>query len=70
VRLGRQLLTESTFIGVLGGVLGLAFGMAGLQLVRGMGLENLPRGTEVAVGGTVQLDASGSTDPGVAGKED
>lgn len=49
MRLGRQLLTEAALIGVLGGALGLAFGWAGLQAIRGLGLEELPRAAHVAI---------------------
>ena len=54
-RLGRQLLTEAVLMGVLGGILGLALGWGGLQLVQGLGVENLPRGTMVVIDGRVVL---------------
>jgi len=54
-RLGRQLLTEAVLMGVLGGGLGLAAGWGGLQLIQGMGVEDLPRGTMVAIDARVIL---------------
>ncbi|UCC75055.1 MAG: ABC transporter permease [Gemmatimonadota bacterium] len=55
LRLSRQLLTEAVLIAILGGLLGLAVGAAGLRLIATMGVENLPRGTEVAIDGNVVL---------------
>jgi predicted permease len=40
---------------VLGGIVGLAMGWGGLQLIQGLGVENLPRGTMVAIDGRVVL---------------
>jgi predicted permease len=54
-RLSRQLLTEAVLIAGLGGLLGLALGAAGLRLIETMGVEDLPRGTEVAIDGAVVL---------------
>jgi predicted permease len=54
-RLSRQLLTEAVLIAVLGGLLGLALGAAGLRLIETMGVEDLPRGTQVAIDGSVVL---------------
>jgi predicted permease len=54
-RLSRQLLTEAVLISLLGGVLGLALGGGGLNLVAGMGVDDLPRGTEVAIDGGALL---------------
>jgi predicted permease len=53
LRLGRQLLTEAVLIAVLGGLFGLAVGAAGLRLIGTMGVEELPRGTQVAIDGSV-----------------
>jgi predicted permease len=52
-RLGRQLLTEAVTIAVLGGLLGLAAGMAGLRLLGTLGVEDLPRGAHIGIDGTV-----------------
>jgi predicted permease len=54
-RLSRQLLTEAVLIAGLGGLLGLAVGAAGLRLIETMGVEDLPRGTQVAIDGAVVL---------------
>ncbi|NIN72249.1 MAG: FtsX-like permease family protein [Gemmatimonadetes bacterium] len=54
-RLSRQLLTEAVLIATLGGLLGLAVGTAGLRLIETMGVEDLPRGAQVAIDGTVVL---------------
>ena len=54
-RLARQLLTEAVLIALLGAVLGLGLGVAGLSLVAGMGVDDLPRGTQVGIDGGVLL---------------
>lgn len=51
-RLTRQLLTETVLLTVAGGVLGLALGHWGLQLVTTLGLDRLPRGSEIRMDGT------------------
>jgi len=53
--LGRQLLTEAVLLGVMGGVLGFLLGYAGLQLLGTLGVQNLPRGSEISMDGTVAL---------------
>jgi predicted permease len=55
VRLTRQLLTEAVLIALLGGVFGFLLGGGGLSLVRGMGVDALPRGTEVGIDAGVLL---------------
>ena len=52
-RLGKQLLTEAVLLGVLGGALGLFLGFAGLQLMGSLGVQELPRGSEISLDGTV-----------------
>ncbi|UCG87988.1 MAG: ABC transporter permease [Gemmatimonadota bacterium] len=54
-RLARQLLTEAVLTALLGAVLGLGLGAAGLSLVAGMGVDDLPRGTQVGIDGGVLL---------------
>ena len=55
VRLSRQLLTESVFIAVLGGLLGLGLAAGGLRLLENLGIEDLPRGAQVGIDGSVVL---------------
>jgi predicted permease len=54
-RLGKQLLTESVLLGVMGGALGLFLGFAGIQLLSTLGVENLPRGADISLDGAVAL---------------
>jgi predicted permease len=51
-RLGRQLLTEAILLGVIGGGLGLLVGYAGIQMLGTMGVNDLPRGADIALDGT------------------
>ena len=52
-RILRQLLTESTLLGLLGGVAGLALAYGGVKLLVAAGPQNVPRLSEVAVDGRV-----------------
>ena len=48
-RLSRQLLTETTLLSVGGGILGLAVGWWALRLVPALGLDEMPRGYDIAL---------------------
>ena len=48
-RLGRQLLTETTLLSVVGGAVGLFVGWWALRLVPVLGLDGMPRGHEIAL---------------------
>jgi len=48
-RLGRQLLTETTLLSIVGGVIGLFAGWWALRLVPVLGLDGMPRGHEIAL---------------------
>jgi predicted permease len=52
-RLARQLLTESVVLGLLGGLLGLVVGRAGLLLFSALGAADLPRGSEIRMDASV-----------------
>lgn len=52
-RLGRQLLTEAVLLGLIGGGLGLVLGYGGLQSLATLGVQDLPRGTEIGMDGPV-----------------
>ena len=54
-RLARQIFTEALVVAVLAGLLGVGLGAIGLKLLAGVGLEDLPRGTEVALDAPVLL---------------
>lgn len=48
-RLIRQLLTETTVLSVAGGAMGLALGWWALRLVPALGIDEMPRGYEIAL---------------------
>jgi predicted permease len=48
-RLSRQLLTETTLLSVGGGIVGLAVGSWALRLVPALGLDDMPRGYDIAL---------------------
>ena len=48
-RLSRQLLTETTLLSVAGGVAGSLLGWWALRLVPALGLDEMPRGHEIAL---------------------
>src|SRR3989442_3094292 len=50
-RLGRQLLTESLALALLGGALGIASGFAGMRLLALLGARDLPRGGDIRIDG-------------------
>jgi predicted permease len=54
-RLVRQLLTESTLLGLLGGAAGLIVAYAALQVVRNINPGNIPRLNDIGLDGTVLL---------------
>jgi putative ABC transport system permease protein len=54
-RIVRQLLIETLMIGVPGGVLGLAFAVAGVRALVIVAPQNLPRLSEISVDGTVLM---------------
>jgi predicted permease len=58
-RLSRQILTESVVVAMVASGLGLALGALGLPALTGLGLEDLPRGAEVALDARVLLFALG-----------
>ena len=52
-RLARQLLTESTLLGFLGGVVGLLVARLSLLIIRAMNPGNIPRLDEIGINGAV-----------------
>jgi putative ABC transport system permease protein len=59
IRMIRQLLTESLLLALLGGVLGLAVGWAGVQLLISISPGNIPRLGEVGLDAQAMLYAAG-----------
>ena len=57
LRVSRQLLTESIVLTTAGGSLGLLFGFWGMDVLRTLGIDQLPRAQEIAMDGTVVLAA-------------
>jgi predicted permease len=54
-RMARQLLTETLLLTLVGGLLGLALGAAGLRALTTLGLSEIPRGNEVRMDWAVVL---------------
>jgi predicted permease len=54
-RLGKQLLTEAVVLGVIGGGLGLLLAYGGIQFLTAFGIQDIPRGAEISLDGTVML---------------
>ncbi len=52
-RLSRQMLTETVLLSTLGGIAGVALGRWALSAAPLLGLDQLPRGTEIALDGGV-----------------
>ncbi|MCP4895671.1 MAG: FtsX-like permease family protein, partial [bacterium] len=50
IRVARQLVAETTLVAAASAVLGLGLGWVGIQAFTALGLEQLPRGTEVGIG--------------------
>jgi predicted permease len=50
-RIARELLLESTTLGLLGGAVGIGVAYAGLRLLTAIGPENLPRLSEISLDG-------------------
>lgn len=48
-RLARQMLTETTLLAMIGGMLGLGLGWWALRLVPTLGLDEMPRGFEIGL---------------------
>ena len=53
VEVARQILTESVVMGLLGGILGVGLGALGIRLLLQLGADQLPRGSEIALGAPV-----------------
>jgi len=51
-RVAQQLLTEILVLTIAGGALGLLFGQAGLRMLGGMGIDQLPRSGEIRLDAT------------------
>lgn len=54
-RLTRQLISESVLLSVIGGVLGIGVALLGLKLLTVLGTDQVPRGAEIGLDGTVLL---------------
>lgn len=54
-RIGRQLLTETVLLTLIGAALGLGLGYAGLRMLVAFGLEQTPQGTAITLDATVVL---------------
>lgn len=54
-RLMRQVITESVFLSLLGGILGMGVGWAGIRVLLALGADDLPRGVDIGMSGDVLL---------------
>lgn len=54
-RLTRQLISESVLLSILGGALGIGVALLGLKLLTVLGTDQVPRGTEISLDGSVLL---------------
>ncbi|MCU0291050.1 MAG: ABC transporter permease [Thermoanaerobaculaceae bacterium] len=59
-RVARQLITESLLLTAVSAVVGLGLGWAGIRAFGLLGMDRLPRGTEVGIDGTVLLATLGA----------
>jgi predicted permease len=50
-----EVVVETTLLTFAGGILGLAVGAAGIQLLRGLGVDRLPLGSRIVFGGRIAL---------------
>ncbi len=60
-RVSRLILSESLLVSGLSGAFGLGLGFLGLEAIRRMGLDDLPRGSEIVMDSTVVAVAAGLT---------
>lgn len=58
-RVASQVFVEALVLGVVGGLLGLAVGAAGLQLLEAIGATDIPRGAEIGIHVPVLVFAMG-----------
>jgi putative ABC transport system permease protein len=58
-RIARELMTESLILGVCGGIVGLGLAYGGVRLLIALAPANLPRLSDIAVGGPVLLFSLG-----------
>jgi predicted permease len=54
-RVARQVFTHAVVLALLGGALGVGVGAVGLRFLQGLGIDQLPRGTEIGLDGSVLL---------------
>ncbi len=54
-RLTRQLISESVLLAVIGGGLGIGIALLGMRLLNTLGVDQLPRGADIAMDGNVLL---------------
>ncbi|HSJ16386.1 MAG TPA: ABC transporter permease, partial [Longimicrobiales bacterium] len=55
LRLGREILTHSVLLALLGGAAGIAVAVGGIRLLQWLGADQFPRGTEIGLDGVVLL---------------
>ncbi len=60
-RIARQLFTESVLLACLGGAIGIVIASLGIEVFRALGLDDLPRGTQIGIDFPVLLFTLGAS---------
>jgi ABC-type antimicrobial peptide transport system permease subunit len=56
-----EVMVETLVLTIMGGVLGIAVGSAGIQLLQSLGTDQLPLGTRIVLADRAGVDSAGHT---------